>query len=78
MNEKQPTFVNYINLIWFITSLGILAGAMGSTVENAELIYRVTYSFSHYYSYKELEQIDDYTNSSNQAADYNNGKKLSH
>lgn len=78
LNEKQPTFVNYINLIWFITSLGILAGAMGSTVENAEKIKRVTYSFRQYYRYKELEQDDDNTNSTNQASDYNNGKKLSH
>ena len=36
LNSEHPTILNYINLIWFITSLGILAGAMGSTVENAE------------------------------------------
>ena len=51
---------------------------MGSTVENAEKIKRVTYSFRQYYRYKELEQDDDNTNSTNQASDYNNGKKLSH
>ena len=28
------TFINYLKLLWFVSSLGLLAGAMGSTVEN--------------------------------------------
>ncbi len=59
LNSKEPTLINYINLIWFITSLGILAGAMSSTVENAEKIKRVTYSFRQYYRNKQLEQEEE-------------------
>ena len=32
------TFINYVKLVWFVSSLGLLAGAMGSTVENEEKI----------------------------------------
>lgn len=67
LGSKQPTLINYINLIWFITSLGILAGAMGSTVENADKIKRATYSFRQYYRNKQLEQEND--------ADYNNDEE---
>ena len=34
--KAQFTFTNYLRLIWFVASLGLLAGAMGSTVENEE------------------------------------------
>ncbi|MGO2833073.1 MAG: hypothetical protein ACTIBX_03070 [Staphylococcus saprophyticus] len=67
LGSKQPTLINYINLIWFITSLGILAGAMGSTVENDDKIKRATYSFRQYYRNKQLEQEND--------ADYNNDEE---
>ena len=35
------TFINYVKLVWFVSSLGLLAGAMGSTVENEEKIVRL-------------------------------------
>ena len=78
LNSKHPTILNYINLIWFITSLGILAGAMGSTVENAEKIKRVTYSFRQYYRSKSLEQEDEDSSSAYAKADYYEGEKQSH
>lgn len=78
LNSKEPTVLNYINLIWFITSLGILAGAMGSTVENAEKIKRVTYSFRQYYRAKSLEQEDENNSSDYAQDDYYEGKKQSH
>lgn len=34
--KAQFTFTNYLRLIWFVASLGLLAGAMGSTVEDEE------------------------------------------
>ena len=34
----------------------LLAGAMGSTVENEEKIRRITYSYRQYHRYKEAEQ----------------------
>ena len=78
LNSEHPTILNYINLIWFITSLGILAGAMGSTVENAEKIKRVTYSFRQYYRSKSLEQEDEDSSSAYAKADYYEGEKQSH
>src|SRR5699024_8896368 len=78
LNSKEPTVLNYINLIWFITSLGILTGAMGSTVENAEKIKRVTYSFRQYYRAKSLEQEDENNSSDYDQNDYYEGKKQSH
>ena len=49
------TFINYLKLLWFVSSLGLLAGAMGSTVENEE-IRRITYSYRQYHRYKEAQQ----------------------
>ena len=54
--KAQFTFTNYLRLIWFVASLGLLAGAMGSTVENEEKIRRITYSYRQYHRYKEAEQ----------------------
>ena len=50
------TFINYVKLVWFVSSLGLLAGAMGSTVENEEKIRQITYSYRQYHRYKEAEQ----------------------
>ncbi|MCI2934608.1 5,10-methylene-tetrahydrofolate dehydrogenase [Staphylococcus haemolyticus] len=50
------TFINYLKLLWFVSSLGLLAGAMGSTVENEEKIRRITYSYRQYHRYKEAQQ----------------------
>ena len=46
------TFINYVKLVWFVSSLGLLAGAMGSTVENEEKIRQITYSYRQYHRYK--------------------------
>ncbi|MCE5038784.1 hypothetical protein [Staphylococcus auricularis] len=53
---NNPTAGDYFHLIWFVTSLGILAGAMGSAVESADKIKRVTYSYRQYFRYETLEQ----------------------
>lgn len=50
------TFVNYLRLLWFVSSLGLLAGAMGSTVENEEKIRQITYSYRQYHRYKQYEK----------------------
>lgn len=78
LGSKQPTVVNYINLIWFITSLGILAGAMGSTVENADKIKRATYSFRQYYRNKQLEQENDDDYSVDEESNHYAGRKQTH
>lgn len=57
--DEDFTVMNYINLIWFTTSLGILAGALGSTAESEEKIRSVTYSYRQLYRYQELQKEDD-------------------
>lgn len=57
--DEKLTAMNYINLIWFTTSLGILAGALGSTAESEEKIRNVTYSYRQLYRYQELQKDDD-------------------
>ncbi|MEJ7474601.1 5,10-methylene-tetrahydrofolate dehydrogenase, partial [Staphylococcus saprophyticus] len=54
--QAEFTFMNYVRLIWFVSSLGLLAGAMGSTVENEEKIRKITYSYRQYQRYKEAQE----------------------
>ena len=55
------TVMNYINLIWFTTSLGMLAGALGSTAENEEKVRSVTYSYRQRYRYNQLQENENET-----------------
>lgn len=57
--DEDFTIMNYINLIWFTTSLGILAGALGSTAESEDKIRSVTYSYRQRYRYNKLQEDDD-------------------
>lgn len=54
--DSDVKWVDYLNLIWFTASLGILAGAFGSTVEKEENIRNVTYSYRQWYRYRQLEE----------------------
>lgn len=76
LNSIHPTFIDYVNLIWFITSLGFLAGALGSTVENAEKIRRVTYSYRQYYRYEYISQSQSEDDKENE--EQYEGEKQSH
>lgn len=62
------TFQNYLKLLWFVASLGLLAGAMGSTVEDEEKIRRITYSYRQYHRYKEAEQEQEEEEDKQQSA----------
>ncbi|MCY1564621.1 hypothetical protein NW133_05630 [Staphylococcus pettenkoferi] len=79
--KSLPSLLDYFNLIWFMTCISILAGALGSTVENAEKIKRVTYSYRQYYRYeqleKEREEEETEGESYNDQENYE-GKKQSH
>lgn len=61
------TFQNYLKLLWFVASLGLL-GAMGSTVEDEEKIRRITYSYRQYHRYKEAEQEQEEEEDKQQSA----------
>lgn len=66
------TFINYLKLLWFVSSLGLLAGAMGSTVENEEKIRRITYSYRQYHRYKEAQQEEKKRRKNNNHKMYHN------
>ncbi len=57
--EFNVEWHDYIDLIWFAASAGILAGAFGSTVEEEEKIRNVTYSYRQWYRYRQLEQEEE-------------------
>ncbi|MDW8544574.1 hypothetical protein [Staphylococcus pseudoxylosus] len=43
--NPEHTVINYMRLSWFITSLGIIVGAFGSTIEKENEIRKITYSY---------------------------------
>lgn len=57
--DTDFTVMNYINLIWFTTSLGMLAGALGSTAESEDKVRSVTYSYRQRYRYNKLQEEDE-------------------
>lgn len=54
--DLDVKWIDYLNLIWFAASLGLLAGAFGSTAEEEEKIRNVTYSYRQMYRYRQLEK----------------------
>lgn len=54
--DSDVKWSDYLNLIWFNASLGILAGAFGSTVEDEEKVRAVTYSYRQLYRHRQLEK----------------------
>ncbi|MBI5974453.1 5,10-methylene-tetrahydrofolate dehydrogenase [Staphylococcus canis] len=72
---------NYMKLIWFVASLGLLAGAMGSTVEDEQRIRQMTYSYRQYYRYETIQkEQESYTfddTDSDDTTEYK-GKKQDH
>lgn len=53
---------NYLRLAWLTTSLGLLVGAVGATVEKEENIRRFTYSYrqrNRYYEIEKQKESDD-------------------
>lgn len=54
--DPNTEWNDYFNLIWFATSLGILAGALGSTVEDEDKIRNITYSYRQLYRQQAIEK----------------------
>src|SRR5699024_9604388 len=52
--EVNVTWPDYLTLIWFTSSLGVLAGAFGSTVEEEDKIRNITYSYRQLFRYRQL------------------------
>lgn len=56
---------NFVRLAWLTTSLALLVGAVGATVEKEEKIREVTYSYrqiNRYYEIEKQEESDDQSN----------------
>lgn len=62
--QGEPTFYEYFQLAWLITSLGTLAGAIGTTGEQESKIRHITYSYRQRNRYYEIEQNNHKMNSS--------------
>lgn len=60
INEgTDESIENYLRLAWLTTSLSILVGAVGATVEKEEKIREVTYSYRQKNRYYEIEKQDE-------------------
>ncbi|AIF45154.1 hypothetical protein [Virgibacillus sp. SK37] len=58
--DEDPSFKYYLNLVWLVTSLGTLAGAIGAGLEREEKIRNITYSFRQQQRYYEVgEEYDN-------------------
>lgn len=57
--EAGTGLYDYFNLIWFASSLGILAGALGSTVEDEDKIRNITYSYRQLYRQQQFKDEED-------------------
>lgn len=53
--EVNPTIRHYFQLAWIVTSLGTLAGSIGTASENEEKIRQSTYSYRQINRYYEIE-----------------------
>jgi len=67
--EPDVEWTDYLNLIWFASSAGALAGALGSTVEDEEKIHNVTYSYRQMYRRRQLEEEDGKASKAQQTDD---------
>lgn len=78
--EANVTWPDYLTLIWFTSSLGVLAGAFGSTVEEEEKIRNITYSYRQLFRYRQLEEEkdDDKDTPEDEKDEEYSGEKQSH
>lgn len=75
--DPDVKWMDYLNLIWFASSAGILAGALGSTVEDEEKIHNVTYSYRQMYRYRQIEDENEKKSKAQQTEEYA-GKEQTH
>ncbi|MHC0552484.1 hypothetical protein [Salinicoccus sp. CNSTN-B1] len=75
--EPDVEWMDYLNLVWFSASAGVLAGALGSTVEDEGTIQNVTYSYRQMYRYKQIEEENEETTKEEQTEEHA-GTKQTH
>lgn len=54
--EGEPNLQHYFQLAWLITSLGTIAGSIGTTSENEENIRQATYSYRQMQRYYDIQK----------------------
>lgn len=69
--DSEPEIHYYFSLVWFITSAGTLAGAIGSGLEREENIRDITYSFRQQQRHYEIGQEEDDESSKKESDDPN-------
>lgn len=57
--DDPPTIQHYLRLTWLITSLGTIAGSIGTTSENEKNIRLATYSYRQIARYNQIQNNDD-------------------
>ncbi|WP_026090217.1 hypothetical protein [Salinicoccus carnicancri] len=68
--DPDIKWMDYLNLIWFSSSAGVLAGALGSSVEDEEKIHNVTYSYRQMYRYRQIEEENEKISKARQSEEY--------
>ncbi|WP_139343359.1 MFS transporter [Virgibacillus siamensis] len=51
---------HFIQLAWLVTSVAVIAGAMGSGLENDKTVRKIMYGHRQWQRYKEMEHNDDF------------------
>lgn len=54
--NTEVEVVNYLKLVWLITSASTIAGAIGAGLENAELVRKSTYGYRQYIRTKAIDK----------------------
>lgn len=57
--QEDPSIKHYFQLTWLVTSLGTLAGSIGTTSENENKIRQITYSYRQINRYYEIQDNED-------------------
>ncbi|MCD2137711.1 CopD family protein [Salinicoccus halitifaciens] len=76
--ELNVEWHDYLDLIWFAASAGILAGAFGSTVEEEDKIRNITYSYRQWYRYRQLEEEKEEESKADDEEADESGEKQEH
>lgn len=74
----EHPILDFMKLSWLITSLGLLAGAVGATSEKEEKIRHTTYSYRQLNRYYEIEQQEDEDGTSEEKTESYTGTRQTH
>lgn len=57
--DREPSILDYLQLVWFVTSLGTIAGAIGTGLQHEDKIREITYSYRQKHRKYEMEEQKD-------------------